>query len=186
MSQKIIDALLNVSSKGANNEILFLIDWFFSKIGKIVENEAHSGGEYLINYNDREEKIYRTMILESMKSAIEIFPDYYQGMIFLSYAFYGVNNNTKSKHYIEKALKILKELDLKDSEWFHIANNINNLLIFHKGEYPNFLNYLDSKSNIIKQESAGKSLKCPKCGNFNPINSIFCLTCGNKIIEELD
>ena len=78
---------------------------------------------------------------------------------------------------------ILKNLDEPDPNWSDIATSIQNLLLLHQDEYPDFLEYIDGKYLKIKKKSAesvGNTLKCPQCGNFNPESSKFCLICGNK------
>jgi hypothetical protein len=175
--QKIAETIKQVAIQENAQEIKVLVDLLLREMSK-----TSSSGE-IIRYTKRDKQFLRKMIVETQRKALINYPEYYQGLIVLGLAYFEVQNYKKASETTNTAHQILNQLGMHRSEWVGIAMELYNATGPRVGEYPDFLDYLDDVENEIKQraaDKAGNTLKCLRCGNFNPPKSKFCLICGNK------
>ena len=179
--QKIAKSIKNTAVQENAKEIKVLIDLLLKEMSK-----TSSSGE-IIRYTEREKQFLRKMIIETQRKALINYPEYFQGLIVLGLAYYEIQNYKKSSDATQAAHQILNKLGMHRSEWINIAMEIYNATMPRVGEYPDFLDYLDDVENEIKKraaDKAGHTLRCPRCGNFNPPKSKFCLVCGSKFTKK--
>ena len=179
--QKIAQSIKNVAISESSKDIKVLIEILLKELAK-----SSSTGE-IIRYTERDKQFLRKMIIETQRKALINYPEYFQGLIVLGLAYYEVQNYQKSSDATQTAHQILNKLGMHTSDWIDIAMEIYNATMPHVGEYPDFLDYLDDVEGEIKKraaDKAGHSLQCPRCGNFNPPKSKFCLVCGSKFTRK--
>ncbi|MHA1292054.1 MAG: hypothetical protein ACTSQJ_05235 [Promethearchaeota archaeon] len=147
----------------------------------------NSDVEEVIRFIKKEEKVIKTMIIESQKNILNEYPDYYQGLIILALVYFEMKEYAKAKDYAYKALQLLEKLGLEQSGWISPATELFKLADNLVGDFPEFLEFLNDIITDVKRkvgEKIGHTLQCVKCGNFNPRKSKFCLICGSKFTKN--
>ncbi len=179
--QKIANSIKNVAINESAKEIKVLVELLLKELAK-----SSSSGE-ILRYTERNKQFLRKMIIETQRKALINYPEYYQGLIVLGLAYFEVQNYKKSSDATQAAHQILNKLGMHRSDWIDVAMEIYNATMPRVGEYPDFLDYLDDVEGEIKKsaaDKAGHSLQCPRCGNYNPAKSKFCLVCGSKFTKK--
>jgi len=170
-----------IADRDKNIDILILLDLMEkTKIDDSISEEV-------IRYIPKEEKVIKEMLIETQKRLLDIYPDYYQGLIFLAFTYFEIKEYKKSRDFAHKAHQLLNKLGLELSDWVFPAVEIFQLANPLVGEYPEYLEFLDDTTTEVKRkagEKLGHTLQCKKCGNFNPRKSKFCLICGNRFTKK--
>lgn len=133
-----------------------------------------------------EGKVFKSLLIASQKKVIESNPNYYQGLIFLAFAYYEVKEYEKSYEFTQRALKLLQSPGLENSYWTPVASEIAKGSQYLGGA-SSFLGRIKDILVYIKKNEAeklGYTLLCSKCGNYAPPKSKFCLQCGYEFTKK--
>ncbi len=136
--------------------------------------------------NSLETKALKKILTESQRKILESFTDYYQGLIFLGFAYFEAKDYEKTSEFEKKALQILTQQQQENSDWAIIAKEILNGASYYVGRSKITTRIEEKIKNIMKLsgEAAGFTLMCPKCGFYNPPKSKFCMSCAYKFTKK--
>lgn len=169
--EKVLEYIYKLAFSEGDMLLKTLIDQFYSIRSDIKSNEGIP---------------IRQILLEAHKNTIELDPNYYQGLIFLGFAYYELKLFEKTYLNVKKALNILDALDMLESNWAQIADYLIKVVdpLLNTNV---LLEYFDVSLDNIKRkmgDAIGATFLCPECGSYNTPESIFCLGCGKKFTKK--
>jgi len=180
--QAIQDKIYNLAEKENHRELSLLLKMDFS-------NQAYTCftiNTELTNFIERDKYLFRKAIIQSHQKIMDIYPDYYQGLIFLSLAYYEIKEYHLASKLAHEAHELINKLGLENNEWLEIATSLFDLAMEIEGNYLDYINRLELDINRIKAKREGNTLFCSKCSTFNPKKTKKCIQCGNKLSKKDD
>ena len=177
-----VQELLEYIIKLGNREKDAILDSIINQFYSVAPTTTIS--EYYSNEQLFPPDFIREFILTAFNQQLLETPQYYQGLILLSYLYYEIKKYKDCLSSAQKAANIMDETEA-DSPWSQIAHalikaienrDINNDLANKIDLYLNSI-----ESNIPKEDFL---LLCPKCGAYNPFFVKKCKKCKTKFSKK--
>lgn len=180
--QDIQDKIYKIAEEEKLRDILLLLKMDYSNEAYTCFTVNTEG----IDYIERKKYSFRKSIIQSQEKILEIYPDYYQGLILLSLMYYEIKEYHIASKLAYGAHELLIKLELGTNKWVEIATSLFDMSMEIEGTY---LNYFDSRTfeiNKFKAKREGNILYCSECQTFNPKNTKKCTQCNNKLNKKTD
>ncbi len=180
--QDIQDNLLKLAQQENLRDVLLLLKMDYSNEAYTCFTVNTEGIDYL----EREKYSFRKAIIQSQEEVLQIYPEYYQGLILLSLMYYEIKEYHIASKLAHTAHELIKKLGVENNKWLDITTSLFDLGMEFEGTY---LNYFDNKNldiRKIKAKRDGNILYCSECSTFNPKNTKKCLKCNKKLNKKTD